>query len=216
PAIIETVSRILGDDILVWACEFIIKEAHTDKHISWHQDLTYWGMASDSQQLTAWLALSEASPESGCMRFLPGSHTAQVAHRDTFASDNILSRGQEVAVEVDERHDVCAALKPGQMSLHHGLMFHASGPNVTDDRRIGIAIRYITPTLKSTRHSTDFAMLVAGANRCAHLIDVCGANTAFGPREMALYREVADHQSTTFNANAKEPLSYDRAATNGA
>src|SRR5712691_10644265 len=78
------------------------------------------------------------------MRMVPGTHREQVAHRDTFAPDNLLSRGQEVMVDVDEAKAVDIVLHPGEMSLHHVRMFHGSPPNRSDDRRIGYAIRYIS------------------------------------------------------------------------
>ena len=58
---------------------------------------------------------------------------------DTFHVDNMLTRGQEIAVEVDESKTVAMALGPGEMSIHNVRVAHASGPNTSDDRRIGMA-----------------------------------------------------------------------------
>ena len=77
------------------------------------------------------------------MRMVPGSHDAQLEHRDTFAPNNLLSRGREIAVEVDEARGVDIPLRAGEMSLHHVRMVHGSPANRSDDRRIGFAIRYI-------------------------------------------------------------------------
>jgi chlorinating enzyme len=74
PQLLDRVESILGPDLLLWSAEFFIKGAHTDKIVSWHQDLTYWGLGDTDEEVTAWLALSEVNVESGCMRFLPGSH----------------------------------------------------------------------------------------------------------------------------------------------
>ena len=116
--------------------------------MTWHQDLTYWGL-DDMDEVTAWVALSPSTTESGCMRFVPGSHKRSlVEHVDTFADDNLLTRGQEIAVDVDESAAADVELRPGQASLHHGHLFHSSGPNTTPDRRIGAAIRYITPSMQ--------------------------------------------------------------------
>ena len=70
-----------------------------------------------------------------------------VEHRDTFAEQNLLSRGQEIAVEIDESAAVDVVLDPGEFSLHHGRMFHASNPNKSSQRRIGLAIRYIATSM---------------------------------------------------------------------
>lgn len=128
PSILKSVSQILGPDLLVWSVELFIKEPGTQSVVSWHQDLTYWGMGETDEELTAWIALSDVSIEAGCMRFIPGSHKGHIVdHKDTFGDDNLLSRGQEID-GVDETLAVHGPLKPGQMSFHHGRCFHASGP----------------------------------------------------------------------------------------
>ncbi len=73
PSIMGPVSQILGPDLLVWGATLFIKEAESPDHITWHQDLTYWGLDS-TQEVTAWIALSPATVENGAMRFIPGSH----------------------------------------------------------------------------------------------------------------------------------------------
>jgi len=166
--ILEPVKAILGEDLLVWNLALWIKEPQTDDYVSWHQDLTYWGL-DDTDEITAWLALSRATTESGCMRFIPGSHKQNIVeHKDTFSKQNLLSRGQEIAVEVDEFQAVDVKLKPGEMSLHHGRMFHASEPNKSNDRRIGLAIRYINPSMKQIGGENGHAMLACGKNNYGH------------------------------------------------
>jgi ectoine hydroxylase-related dioxygenase (phytanoyl-CoA dioxygenase family) len=114
------------------------------------------------------VAFSESSIESGAMRMIPGTHTEQVAHRDTFAPDNLLSRGQEITVEVDEARAVDVVLRPGEMSLHHVRMFHGSPPNRSGDRRIGYAIRYIPTRVRQVAGPRDTATLVRGVDDYRH------------------------------------------------
>jgi len=166
-AITDPVSEILGEDLLVWSASFFTKEAHTPDFVSWHQDLHYWGLDADDE-VTAWVALSPATVESGCMQFVAGSHRTIVEHKDTFAETNLLSRGQELAVEVDDDDATDVVLRPGQMSLHHGRLFHASRPNVSGDRRIGLAIRYIKPSMRQAFADKDYALVARGADRFGH------------------------------------------------
>ena len=168
PSIVEPVKAVLGPDLLVWGANFFIKEPGTTDFVSWHQDLTYWDL-NDAAEVTAWVALSPATRESGCMRFVPGSHLGGIVdHRDTFAGENMLSRGQEIAVEVDEKEAIDVILQPGQMSLHHGRLFHGSRANRSEDRRIGLAIRYITPAMRQSSGVKTFVHLVAGEDRYGH------------------------------------------------
>jgi ectoine hydroxylase-related dioxygenase (phytanoyl-CoA dioxygenase family) len=127
--------------------DLLIKEPRDPGFVSWHQDATYSGL-DKSDVATAWIAMSPANRVSGCMKFISGTHQQQVKHEDTFGRNNLLTRGQEIAVEVDESKAVFVELKPGQASLHHVLLFHGSEPNRSDDRRIGLAIRYIPTRLK--------------------------------------------------------------------
>ena len=167
PAILDAVEELIGPDILCWSSSFFIKEARDSAFVSWHQDATYWGL-SEPDVVTAWVAFSESSIESGAMRMVPGTHREQVAHHDTFAPDNLLSRGQEIMVDVDEAKAVDIVLHPGEMSLHHVRMFHGSPPNRSDDRRIGYAIRYIPTRIRQVAGERDSASLVRGVDRYGH------------------------------------------------
>ena len=161
PMVLDAVEDVIGPDILCWSTSFFIKEARSPSFVSWHQDSTYWGL-STSDVITAWIALSDVPPASGPMKFWAGSHLRnQLEHRDTFDADNLLSRGQEIAVEVLDGEGVEVPLSAGEMSLHHVLLAHASGPNLSDDRRIGLAIRYIPPHVRQLK-VRDSAMLVRG------------------------------------------------------
>jgi hypothetical protein len=168
PRLIDAVSQILGPDLLAWGSGLFIKEPASPSFVSWHQDLTYWGL-DEANEVTAWVALSPSTVESGCMRFVPGSHLKRlVPHVDSFAKDNLLTRGQEIAVEVDEENAVDIVLRPGQASLHHGHLFHASGPNRSSVRRVGVAIRYITPSMKQVSGARLLVAHVSGSDRHGH------------------------------------------------
>jgi len=168
PRLIAAASELLGPDLMVWSSGLFIKEANTPSYVSWHQDLTYWGL-DDAQEVTAWVALSPSNLQSGCMRFVPGTHKRNlVEHRDSFADNNLLSRGQEIAVDVTEANAVDVILETGQCSIHHGHLFHASGPNATDDRRIGAAIRFINPSMKQRSGDRSLVAHVSGEDRFGH------------------------------------------------
>lgn len=184
PSVVEPVASILGEDLMVMGANFFVKEPQSTAFISWHQDLTYWGY-DDAAEVTAWVALTEATSDNGCMRFVPGSHRTIVEHRDTFDESNMLSRGQEVAVDVDEADAVEAVLRPGEMSLHHGHLFHASNQNRSDDRRIGLALRFVTPLMKQVSGRKTFAHLVAGQDRYGHFELLPPATEVMADRDVA-------------------------------
>ncbi|MBL8705354.1 MAG: phytanoyl-CoA dioxygenase family protein [Rhodospirillales bacterium] len=163
PRILDAVEDVLGPNILCWNTNFFIKEANSPGFVSWHQDSTYWGL-EPADVITAWVAFTESNLVSGCMKVIPGTHIAdQIPHVDTFHQDNLLSRGQEIAVEVDKSKAVDLILRPGEMSLHHIKLVHGSEPNRSNDRRIGMAIRYIPTHVRQTK-VRDSAMLVRGVD----------------------------------------------------
>lgn len=167
PKILDAVERILGPDILLWGSSFFIKEPRTTAYVSWHQDATYWGL-DGSDIVTAWVALADAPVASGAMTFWPKSHLKlQLPHTDTFAADNLLSRGQEIAVDVPQDEGVDVPLQAGEMSLHHVLLVHGSKANTTADRRIGFALRFIPTRLAQTK-TKDWAMLMRGRDDYGH------------------------------------------------
>jgi non-haem Fe2+, alpha-ketoglutarate-dependent halogenase len=193
PKILDAVEDVIGPDILCWNTSFFIKEARDPGFVSWHQDATYWGLSS-SDVITAWVAMSPANKISGCMKFVPGTHLSQVEHEDTFDKNNLLTRGQEIAVKVDENNAVFVELKPGQASLHHVLLFHGSEPNNSDDRRIGLAIRYIPTRLKQAVGQKDWATLVRGKDEYKHFEPEHVPKRDLEPEALAFHKAVTEEQ----------------------
>ena len=158
PKIVDAAEDVLGPNLLCWTTNFFIKEANSPGFVSWHQDAFYWGLSKDDV-MTAWVALSPANLESGCMKFMPGSQTQDhLQHVDTFHKDNLLSRGQEIAVKVDgdevgrlhprTRRDVAASrqararlgAQPLQRPPHRlGDPLHPNVPEAAQGARFGDA-----------------------------------------------------------------------------
>jgi len=192
--IVEAVADLYGDDLLCWTTNFFIKEANTPSFVSWHQDSTYWGL-SRPDVVTAWVALTPSNASNGAMAYIPGTHTAdQIPHRDTFAKNNLLTRGQEVAVDVDASKAVTIELAPGEMSLHHVRLVHGSPANPSNDRRIGFAIRYI-PTSVSQIAGRDSATLVKGVDRFGHFDLEPRPTSDMDPAFVRLHKEIAERNA---------------------
>ncbi len=203
PAVLDVVEGVLGPDIQVYSAEFFIKEPKTQHIVSMHQDLTYWGLGAIDGLVTAWIALSPATRASGCMDFVAGSHkNAILEHRDTYAENNLLSRGQEVAVDVAPEDCEAIELQPGEMSLHHGLTIHGSGPNTSGDRRIGFVVRYVQPGMKP-QGGWDYAMTARGQANPDNYRAVPAPAADFTPEAIALHEEIRQHQAKVMMAGAK-------------
>ena len=147
--ILDVVEDLIGPNILVFASRFWIKKSNDGAYVSWHQDSAYFGL-DPHDLVTVWLALSDATPEMGCMKVIPGSHLGKTyAHDETFHEKNLLARGQSIR-DIDDSNFDYMALKAGQFSCHHERIVHGSDANDTADDRVGLGIFYIPTHVKST------------------------------------------------------------------
>jgi len=138
--ILDVVENFIGCNILVAGSVLFLKEPESKGFISWHQDGIYQGW-KPFNSITAWLAITDVNEENGCMRMWPGSQKDNfIEHKDTFDEDNLLTRGQTIK-NVPLKDTVPVILKPGQLSIHHPMTVHGSGPNLSKNRRIGFAIQ---------------------------------------------------------------------------
>jgi chlorinating enzyme len=208
-AILDGIEDLHGPDLLCWTTNFFIKEAADPAFVSWHQDSTYWGL-STPDVVTAWVAFTPATEANGAMEYIPGSHKLdQIPHRDTFAKHNLLTRGQEVMVDVDRAQRRIITLRPGEMSLHHVRLVHGSPPNPSSDRRIGFAIRYI-PTSAAQLAGEDSATLVRGEDRHHHFMPEPQPTGDLDPEFVTLHRTITERNARilyrgTDVANYNEP-----------
>ena len=201
---------------MVWSGGLFIKEANSSKVVTWHQDLNYWGL-DEVNEVTAWVALSPSNIANGCMRFVPGSHQRSlVPHKDTFDENNLLSRGQEITVDVNDADGVNVILEPGQASLHHGHLFHASGPNTTDQRRVAAAIRFISTSMRQQTGDRTLVTLVSGEDHYGHFTVTGPPRDRLVEEDFELCRRDAAIKRQILYVGAEGKVGNRHAATHGA
>lgn len=149
--VLAWIEAIMGPDIVLLSSQFFCKYPAGDvaAYVAWHQDVTYWGL-DPMEAHSAWIALDDADEENGCMQAIAGTHREGMApHVTSSTPGNLLSIGQQIPDEYVDRSRVASlAMKAGQMSLHHGKLFHASAPNRSQRRRCGLAVRYVPPHVR--------------------------------------------------------------------
>jgi len=146
--ILDAVESLIGKNILVCGTTLFVKNPNEKGFVSFHQDAKYIGLEPHNW-VTAWVAITDANEENGCMRMWSGSHKNDLQyHNQKFDENNLLTRGQTVEnVPMNETKPVI--LKAGQISLHHPKVVHGSGLNKSNDRRIGFVIQsYIGTNVK--------------------------------------------------------------------
>lgn len=162
PQILNAVEEIIGPDVLIQGTLILCKHAHDPSFVTWHQDFHYT-IENSSPTVSAWVALSNSTRGSGCMRVLPGSQReGLLPHSDALVKNNMLT----YSTQVDESSAMNIELRAGEMSLHQAGIVHGSLPNQSDDKRIGFIIRFVTPRFKKT---VNPVVRARGKKACQHL-----------------------------------------------
>ncbi len=169
PAVLDAVEDLIGPDILLYHITLWTKEAGAPSYVLWHQDGAYFFL-EPAEQVTAWVALSDAPVAAGCMHVLPGTHKGEwLPHFDDEGPHNMIKRGQGVR-GLEGETGIAMPLKAGEMSMHHTKLVHASGGNDHHDRRIGVGLSYIPAHVAPYSEPQPTALLVRGRDHYRNFI----------------------------------------------
>jgi len=164
--LVNAVEALLGNNILIDGTLVFYKPPRDISFVSWHQDSVYsgWNLTPST---SAWIALTPSHRANGCMRVIPGSHKqGLLSHANVPEAPNLLWRGEQVEMVVDESRAVDVPLRPGEMSFHHSTIIHGSNPNTSDEPRVGFIVRFVTNRIT---HRDRPLLRVRGAADCSHL-----------------------------------------------
>ena len=146
----EIAARLMGgtSTIRLWHDQLLFKpgqgpDANSAK-VGWHQDYHYWQCALEPTLLTAWVAFDDVDLANGCMQFLPKSHRWGLLPVGNFFDQETETQMTAIRQSHPEAKPVPVILKAGQVSFHHCLTFHGSGPNTTSGPRRSLAIHLMT------------------------------------------------------------------------
>lgn len=143
PEIVDLVSGVIGEDVILWGCHVFCKPPAEGFETPWHQDGHYWPIRPLAT-CTAWVALEPSTEANGCLRVVPRSHVGKQLHEHLHEDREDLTLQQRLASgSFDEASAVSLELQPGQMSLHDVYMIHGAAANRSQQRRTGVALRYM-------------------------------------------------------------------------
>ena len=146
PPIIDLVEQLIGPDIILWGCHVFCKPASEGYETPWHQDGHYWPIRPLAN-CTVWVALEPSTQENGCLRVIPGSHNAKQLYEHLHEDRNDLTLNQRMAEGTfDESQAADLELQPGEMSMHDIYMIHGAKANTSQQRRTGVALRFMPGT----------------------------------------------------------------------
>jgi ectoine hydroxylase-related dioxygenase (phytanoyl-CoA dioxygenase family) len=143
--------QLLGPEA---TCEFahaIFKPAGYGAETPWHQDAAYWSPELLYTSISIWVPLQEATPENGCMEFVPLSQNLDVLRHQSINND---PRIHGLELHRDERrhvaHKVTCPLPPGGATFHGPYMLHHTGPNTSSIPRRALILNAGLPPRKRT------------------------------------------------------------------
>lgn len=146
-------AEITGAEMIqVWWVQLLYKPAVSQNgvaktNVGMHQDLFYWQnhWEEDSELFTAWVALSDVTPQAGSMHFVKGSHKWGLGEDSDFFAQEIDAQKEAIKAEHGQEWiEVPSALKPGGVSFHDCVTYHGSGPNFSGAPRRSFAIHLRT------------------------------------------------------------------------
>ena len=150
PALGELAAAITGARMVqVWWVQMLVKPssdpaAGHSPQVGWHQDRQYWDVWEPGSELfTAWVAVSDVTPDTGPVRYVLGSHRwGLLGEGDFFAPD--LASQRISAPEGQRWEEVAGVLPPGGVGFHDDLTVHGSGENHSGRQRRSFAVHLRT------------------------------------------------------------------------
>jgi phytanoyl-CoA hydroxylase len=159
--LVDIAEQFVGPNVALFATHYICKPPRDGQAVLWHQDGIYWAL-DPMEVVTLWLAVSDSTPENGCMRVVPGTHrTALTAVEERKEVANVLGSGLKEGM-VDESKAVDVVLRAGDVSIHHPNLIHGSEANTSDHWRMGLTIRYVPATTRILKPEIASPFLLRG------------------------------------------------------
>jgi hypothetical protein len=122
--------QLLGPEITVGVGHAIYKPAGQGAATPWHQDEAYWDPTLAHHSISIWMPLQEATPENGCLWFMPGSHEWDIYPHQSIGGD-VRVHGLEMTDLSVIKDPICCPLQPGGVTIHLNRTAHYAGPNTS-------------------------------------------------------------------------------------
>jgi non-heme Fe2+,alpha-ketoglutarate-dependent halogenase len=199
PRILDAIEDVIGPNILVWTSTFFIKEPHSPTYAAWHQDGAYFGL-EPREQVCAWVALTDATREAGCMEQLSSRGLPREYHHAALGLANSINRaGQTIVDDFDRSNPTAMALPAGSFSLHHEFAVHRSAPNNASHRRVGIGLNYMPTHVRVDGPVRCCAMLVRGEDTYGHFDLIDPPTAERDAAALAMHQQVSDRYRANYN-----------------
>lgn len=147
PPLLDMMEQLIGPDLLLWDCAVISKPPGAGKAIFWHQDSPYLTRIRPVATTTYWISIDGATPENGCMNYIPGSHTRGILRHEKREAElpGFEEKLDESQIDLSTARPV--ALEPGQFCIFDCHTVHGSTANRSTRPRTALLYRFIPGTV---------------------------------------------------------------------
>jgi len=144
PAVVGRIASLLGPELVLWHSTFFEKPPG-DIEVPWHQDGYYWPI-NPIINVSAWIAIDDATTGNGCLEVLPGSHKTRIPHINFNGGGRFRKRADPDQFQVS--NPVNLEVSAGQFILFDAWLMHRSAANHSRRRRLALSARITVPTTR--------------------------------------------------------------------
>jgi hypothetical protein len=168
PRLLDAAEDLIGPELVIDSTLLLCKYPRDPAFAPWHQDGVYSGWFK-TPSVSAWIAIVDATAENGSMKVIPGTHRqGRVEHTAAVRENSLFGAGAEIEVHVDESKAVSVVLAAGETSFHDSSIIHGSPPNQSDEKRISLIVRFVTPLFQRVNSGTP-AVRARGSGCLSHM-----------------------------------------------
>lgn len=128
--VVDTMEKLLADEVYHYHSKMILKDARTGGAWAWHQDYGYWYQNGClfPDMASVMTAVDRATQENGCLQVLRGSHRlGRVNH--ILSGDQAGADMERVNEALKRMELVYCEMEPGDSLFFHGNTLHSSAQN---------------------------------------------------------------------------------------
>lgn len=164
PRLLECAAAILEGDVVLWRSQFFVKNPG-DREIPWHHDGHFLKLTPIAN-LSVWIAIDPADETNACLQVIPGSHRREIRHVPAPSGMEFSEMADPACFDAGEALNV--PLLPGQFILFKDRLLHHSHANLSQRRRLGLAIRFTHTGVRIDLHKTSpgqYGIVVRGQDK---------------------------------------------------
>ncbi len=137
PKVAEAVGQLIGEPVVLHLDQVFLKPGGYGAGTNWHQDNAYFEIPDPLHGTALWTAVHDATFANGTLTVIPGRFDRLLPHERDPESDHHIrcwpDEGEAIPVEIGAG---------GAIFFAYGTP-HATGANVTDRERAGVALHFL-------------------------------------------------------------------------